>query len=151
MRIVRASVCILFLSGPSLGTTGCGHTVDAQHFAVTLDDDGVRHQGTLDFPEYFSGGGCTDESSTSRDPDEHACTRTALSVGTATGISQITSAEIDLDQQDEPEYVIQIVNDDTTKAEKFTCWMHARDVSHAFECTNESETQSLASITLSPV
>jgi hypothetical protein len=52
---------------------------------------------------------------------------------------------------DEPEYVIQIVNGDTKTSDKFTCWMQARDVGHAFECSNESETQGLASITLSPV
>ncbi|MEO7112761.1 MAG: hypothetical protein ABI183_20115 [Polyangiaceae bacterium] len=132
---------------------GCGHEVSAQHFDVTLDDDGARYQGSIDFPEYFSGGGCTDDSSTSRDPDNHSCTPSALSAGTIDGISQIISAKIDLDKTtEEPEYVIQIVNDETKISDKFTCWMHSRDVGHAFECTNESERQgALASITLTPV
>ncbi|HEX7666201.1 MAG TPA: hypothetical protein VF407_16855, partial [Polyangiaceae bacterium] len=126
--------------------SGCGHQVQDEHYDVVLDEDGVRTEGFIDFPGYWSGGGCVED-------DEHTCSSDALSVGTVHDLPMITSAKIVLDSTtDVREYVITIGDVDGGKP-AVTCWLEPRDIGHAVQCVDETAdgVDTKASITLTPV
>lgn len=146
MRMKRVSVCILFLS-MLVAIAGCGHAVPAQHFGVTLDDNGTRYRGEVDFESYMSNAAkCESDDNPPKPIQEGPCQGGLLAHGTVDDLTQIQSAGIDETIDGLEVYSIVVRGDDDNG--NFLCTLQDRDITHAVQCVGTASGE--CSITLTP-